>query len=91
VLVERRAQALAEWKRMAFAEAVVALHRHVDRLAFVRLQLERVGCHAAGEPLRRRLKLDHRPQPIAIEALVIQRNLGVAVGFRGRGAAAFAA
>ena len=48
VLMERRAQALAKRKGDVFLDAAVAFDRHVDRPGFVGLQLEGVGCGAAG-------------------------------------------
>ena len=76
---------------MDFPDAAVAFHGHVERPALVRLQLERIGCHAGGEPRRPGLEQQRRAPHVAITAQIIQHNPGVTVDFRGRGAAAFAA
>src|SRR6478752_973770 len=76
--MERRPQTPTKWKGDVFFNAGLASDRHIDRPGFVRLQLEDVGCGAAGELLWDRVKQHRRTEPFAIEALVVQCNLALA-------------
>ena len=88
-LVERGAQRLAKRQRGVFRNAAIAFHRHVNRQAFIGLQVEDIGRDAAGK-LRRRWIEQHRRAPVyAVETLVVQRDLGLA-DVHGCGAAAVA-
>ena len=74
MLLVRRPQGFTKRKSDTFIGAAFAFHRHVNRVGFVRLQLEGVGHGAFGQPLRCWVEQHRCTSANVVEAKVTQHN-----------------
>src|SRR5260221_502870 len=73
-----RTQSLAKRNDEAFLDAAVAMHRHVYRSGFIRLQIKGIGREAAGELLRHRVEQYPGAPAVTGQPLIVYCHLRLA-------------